>query len=362
MFSLGIRHGLVRIILIKRTWYLISTGEDTEMNLDSINDAPDILMEFLEYHSTVRGHSDRTIAGYYMDLKILFRYLKRRRRLVDPAVPFNEIDITDIDIDFIKSIRIEELYRYQSFSPEKIYSANALSAASRCRRSSSVKSFFNYLTSKRHLLDHNICQELDMPKRQAALPRYLEEAECERLLSVCEGPFELRDYCILMLFMSCGLRVSELVSLNVTDIYEDHLRVLGKGGKERVIYFAEGCREAIDDYLMVRDPSKLKDEEKNALFISRDNRRISVRGVQKMVDKRLKLAGLDSRRYSPHKLRHTAATLMLKNGVDTRALQEVLGHSNLNTTQIYTHLDNAALHEAAMANPIGKKHKTDIED
>lgn len=332
------------------------------MNLDQINDAPDILMEFLEYHSTVRGHSDKTVAGYYLDLKILFRFIKRRRHLVPSNTPFNEIDITDVDIDFIKSIRIEELYRYQSFSPEMSDSNKSLSAASRCRRTSSVKSFYNYLTVKRHLLDFNICQELDMPKRQNRLPRYLEEAECEKLLSVCDGPFALRDYCILMLFMSCGMRVSELVSLNLSDIYDDHLRVVGKGNKERMIYFAEGCREAIDDYLAVRDPERIVAEDKNALFISRDHRRISVRGVQKMVDKKLLQAGLDVSRYSPHKLRHTAATLMLKNGVDTRALQEVLGHSNLNTTQIYTHLDNAALHEAAMANPIGRKTKADIED
>lgn len=332
------------------------------MILDQITDAPDILLEFLEYHSTVRGHSDKTVMGYYLDLKILFRFLKRRRRLVDPATPFNEIDITDIDIDFIKTIRIEELYRYQSFSPEALNSSIGLSPASRCRRTSSVKSFFNYLTNKRHLLEKNVCQELDMPKRQASLPKYLEESECERLLAACEGTYALRDYCMLMLFMSCGLRVSELVSLNTTDIYEDHLRVLGKGNKERVIYFAEGCREAIDDYLSVRDGENLPKGEENAMFISRDRRRISVRGVQKMLDKKLKLAGLDSSRYSPHKLRHTAATLMLKNGVDTRALQEVLGHSNLNTTQIYTHLDNTALHEAAMANPIGRKKKADIEE
>ncbi len=327
------------------------------MNLDQISDAPDILMEFLEYHSTVRGHSDKTVAGYYLDLKILFRFLKRRRHLVDREIPFNEIDITDVDIDFIKSIKIEELYRYQSFSPEMLQSTHALSAASRCRRTSSIKSFFNYLCTKRHLLDYNICQELDMPKRQASLPRYLEESECEALLEACDGPFELRDYCMLMILLSCGLRVSELVSLNITDIYEDHLRVIGKGNKERVVFFAEGCREAIDDYLTVRDPEKIVPDDKFALFISRDHRRISVRGVQKMLDKKLNMAGLDASRYSPHKLRHTAATLMLKNGVDTRALQEVLGHSNLSTTQIYTHLDNVALREAARANPIGRKKK-----
>ena len=145
------------------------------------------------------------------------------------------------------------------------------------------------------------------------------------------------------------------------DVYDDHLRVLGKGNKERVVFFAEGCREALDDYLAVRDNGKIAEEAKNALFISSHNKRITARGVEQMVDKKLLMAGLDASRYSPHKLRHTAATLMLKNGVDTRALQEVLGHSNLNTTQIYTHLDNASLHEAAMANPIGRKKKSDID-
>jgi site-specific recombinase XerD len=323
--------------------------------LDEINDVPNLVMEFLEYHSTVRGHSDRTVMAYYLDLKILLRFLKRRRHLVDRSIPFDEIDITDVDLDFIKSIRIEELYRYQSFSPELQDSTHALSAASRCRRTSSVKSFFNYLTTKRHLLEKNITLELDMPKRQACLPRYLEESECERLLAACDGPYALRDYCILMLFLSCGLRVSELVSLNVTDIYEDHLRVLGKGNKERMVYFADGCREAIDDYLSIRDVEQVKDSDKNALFISQKKCRMTTRAVQYMLNNKLLAAGLDASRYSPHKLRHTAATLMLKNGVDTRALQEVLGHSNLNTTQIYTHLDNAALHEAAMANPIGRK-------
>ena len=332
------------------------------MILNEINDAPDILLEFLEYHSTIKGHSDRTIAAYYTDLKILFRFLKQRRHLVPREIPFNEIDIPDIDIDFIKTIKIEELYRYQSFSQDYSNSTQTLSAASRCRRTSTVKSFFNYLSVKRHLLDQNICMELDMPKRPSTLPRYLEEEECERLLSACDGPYMYRDYCILMLFISCGLRISELVSINIHDIYDDHIRVLGKGNKERIVFFADGCREAIDDYLAVRNDEKVPDKDKDALFLSQKNCRFGVRGVQQMVEKKLKLAGLDATRYSPHKLRHTAATLMLKNGVDTRALQEVLGHSNLNTTQIYTHLDNAALHEAAMANPIGRKHKSDIEN
>ena len=245
------------------------------------------------------------------------------------------------------------MYRYQSFSPENLNSNNSLSAASRCRRTSSIKSFYNYLSAKRHLLGNNITLELDMPKKQKSLPKYLEEYECERLLNTCQGKNAERDYAILMLFMSCGLRISELVNLNLTDVYEDHVRVLGKANKERVVYFADGCQEAIDDYLMVRDNGKISEKDKNALFISNKNGRFGARGIEQMLDKKLLEAGLDATRYSPHKLRHTAATLMLKNGVDTRALQEVLGHSNLNTTQIYTHLDNASLHEAAMANPIG---------
>lgn len=330
------------------------------MNIDSITDAPDILMEFLDYHSTVRGHSDKTVSGYYHDLKILFRFLKKRRNMIPPDIPFDEIDITDVDIDFIKNTKIEELYRYQSFSPEFLGKNKSLAASSRCRRTSSVKSFFKYLTVKRHLLDFNICDELDMPKRKNSLPRYLEESECEKLLSACSGKYMYRDYCILMLFISCGFRISELVNINISDIYEDHIRVLGKGNKERIVYFGEGCREAIDEYLSVRNSEKVVPTDSKALFISRDNRRISVRGVEKMVDNKLKLAGLDASKFSPHKLRHTAATLMLKNGVDTRALQEVLGHSNLSTTQIYTHIDNTALHEAAMANPIGRKKRKDI--
>ena len=318
------------------------------MTLDQIQDAPDILMEFLEYHSTVRGHSDKTVMAYYTDLKILFRFLKQRRHLVDRSTPFDEIDITDVDLDFIEKIRIEELYRYQSFSPE---GKGSLSAASRCRRTSSVKSFFNYLTVKRHLLEHNICLELDTPKRQASLPRYLEEAECDKLLSVCSGTYMYRDYAILMLFMSCGLRVSELVSLNTTDIYDYHLRVLGKGNKERTVYLNDACRAALDRYLEVRRspaPPRVA-----ALFLSNRRTRMSVDAVQVMVKKNLTKAGLDASLYSTDKLRHTAATLMLQNGVDVRTLQEVLGHENLNTTQIYTHIDNAELRTAAAANPLG---------
>ena len=329
------------------------------MYYDLYSDAPDILMEFLEYHSTVRGHSDRTAAAYYTDLKILFRFVKLRHGIVNRNVPFNDIPIDDVDIEFIKSIKIEDLIRYQSFSTEPNQS---LSASSRCRRTSSVKSFYTYLYSKRHLIDNILTDELDMPKKPSTLPRYLEESECEKLLNACSGRNMYRDYAILMVLMSCGLRVSELVGLNLSDVYEDHVRVTGKGNKERIVYFGAGCREAIDDYLFIRDSGHIKPGNENALFLSRNNQRITARAVENLVDKRILEAGLDPSRYSPHKLRHTAATLMLKNGVDTRALQEVLGHSNLSTTQIYTHIDNTSLREAALANPIGRTTKSEKEN
>ena len=198
---------------------------------------------------------------------------------------------------------------------------------------------------------------MDNPKLKKSLPHFLHEDECDRLLDAVQGPFEVRDYCILLLFMSCGLRVSELVGLNINDVAEDSLRVHGKGNKDRMVFITPEVREAIDDYLAVRDEEKIEPGHENALFISRNFRRISVRGVQKMVEKNLRLAGLDTTQISTHKLRHTAATLMLQNGVDVRTLQDVLGHESLNTTQIYTHVEDTSLREAARANPIAKRKR-----
>ena len=272
------------------------------------------------------------------------RYLAQRRGLT-----LAEIDGQGASI--LEAVTADELDGYVSFSAD----GSPLSASSRCRRVSSVKSFFKYLTAKRRLLDRNPADGLDSPKKQAALPAYLSEREALRLIDAASGAYRVRDRAILTLFLSCGLRVSELVSLNLSDLGADRVRVLGKGGKERVVFFSEGCADALRNYLEVRDASNVPAEDADALFLSRDNRRISVRGVQKMVDKAIESAGLDSNRLSTHKLRHTAATLMLRNGVDTRVLQEILGHSSLNTTQIYTHVESDSLRAAAMANPIGAR-------
>ena len=237
----------------------------------------------------------------------------------------------------------------QQNSPKTGY---GLSAATRARKIATLRSFFNYLTTKAHLLEQNPIKDLDSPKLRKTLPRYLTLDESVELLQSVDGANSERDYCILTLFLNCGLRISELIGLNLNDIQSDALRVLGKGDKVRIVYLNDACKDALERYLAVRRPISGRDE--NALFLSTRNQRISRSNVHALVKKHLSQAGLDSSAYSSHKLRHTAATLMLQNGVDVKAVQEVLGHEHLNTTEIYTHIDNESLRVAARANPLGR--------
>ena len=215
-----------------------------------------------------------------------------------------------------------------------------------------IRSFYKYLTNKAKLLTENPMQDLDSPRLKTSLPRYLDLEESVELLESVDGANSVRDYCILTLFLNCGLRISELCALNTTDIQDDALRVLGKGNKVRIVYLNDACKEALNGYLAVRRPIVGRDQ--NALFLSSRNERVSRSTVHALVKKHLSEAGLDSMQYSAHKLRHTAATLMLQNGVDVKAVQEVLGHEHLNTTEIYTHIDNEALRVAAKANPLSR--------
>ena len=227
-----------------------------------------------------------------------------------------------------------------------------LNAASRARKLATIRSFYNYLTNKAHLIRENPVKDIDSPKLKKTLPKYLTLDQSMELLNSVDGKNQERDYCILTLFLNCGLRISELVGLNLRDIQDDALRVLGKGNKVRILYLNDACQDALKRYLAVRRPITGRDA--NALFLSSRNERVSRSTVHAMVKKRLAAAGIDESEYSSHKLRHTAATLMLQNGVDVRTLQEVLGHEHLNTTQIYTHVDSGALQNAAQSNPLGK--------
>ena len=321
--------------------------------------APPILRDFLSYHETIQGHSKKTVDEYYLDLRNFFRFIKIEKGKVPRTAEFEEISIDDVDLDLVRSVTLGDVYSYMSYlSRDRAKHANSpstaygLEASARARKIAAIRSFYKYLTVKAKLISENPMQDLDSPRLKKTLPRYLSLDESIQLLEHVDEPNRARDYCILMLFLNCGLRISELVALNMTDVREDQLRVLGKGNKERILFLNPACRAALDDWLEERNAGAQTDP--NALFLSRRHTRMTTDAVHYMVKQRLKKAGLDASLYSSHKLRHTAATLMLQNGVDVRTLQEVLGHENLNTTQIYTHVDNAQLRIAAQANPLGK--------
>ena len=326
--------------------------------LDYRDDAPKVLLDFLSYHETIKAHSRKTVDEYYLDLRNFFRYLKQLRNPSLQNLPLDEISIRDVDIELIRTITLTDVYSYMSYLSRdrqlhhnSQHSATGLSAASRARKIATLRSFFNYLTRKAHLLEENPIKDIDSPKLMKTLPKYLTFEESVELLDAVDGDHRERDYCILTLFLNCGLRISELIGINLNDIQDDALRIRGKGGKTRIVYLNEACRNAHDAYLAVRRPIVGRDDQ--ALFLSARDQRISRSTVHALVKKHLGAAGLDSTQYSSHKLRHTAATLMLQNGVDVRAVQEVLGHEHLNTTEIYTHIDNEALRIASRANPLG---------
>ena len=269
-------------------------------------DTPEILRQFLAYHETIKGQSPKTIDEYHLDLRMFLRFLVLMRSEMPIDTDLETISVRHVDVEFLRSVTTNDIF-----------------------------DFLSYLARER-----------------SALPKYLTLEESRRLLAAVDGPNRARDYAILMLFLNCGIRRAELVGLNRNDVYNDRIRVTGKGNKERFVYFGETTREALDTYLPERNKIVLDDDR--ALFGSRDHRRLSVTAVHRLVKKHMLAAGLDPEQYSAHKLRHTAATLMVANGVDLRTVQEVLGHEHLNTTEIYTHIENTELKIAAEANPLSR--------
>ena len=327
--------------------------------MQTYSDCPQVLREFLSYHETIKGQSQRTISEYYLDLRMFLRFMRLIKDEMPYNTPLDSISIQDLDIEFIKIITITDIFDFLSYLANDRQSELSvdpgIGAAARARKLSAIKSFYKYLTVRTKLLTVNPVKDVEFPKIRKSLPKYLTLEESRRLLSSVRGVNEKRDYAILMLFLNCGIRRSELVGLNLSDVYEDRIRVTGKGNKERIVYFGTACKAAIDAYLPERNKKVLSDNR--ALFGSRDNNRISVTAVHRLVKKHMLAAGLDPSQYSAHKLRHTAATLMVSNGVDIKTVQEVLGHEHLNTTEIYTHIENTELKIAAEANPISRLEK-----
>ena len=320
------------------------------MKLEILNGCPAFLRDFLTYNETIKGKSSRSVEGYYIDLRTFFRYLLLVRGIAPKDAEFNKIDINAADIELVRSVTISDLYAFMFYCKEELNN----NTATRARKTSTLRIFFKYMSVQTHQIPTNPAELLESPKVKQSLPKHLTLENSLELLNSVDGANERRDYCILTLFLNCGLRLSELCGLNLSDISSDGIMtVTGKGNKERAVYLNDSCKAAIKAYLAVRPNEGIVITDRNALFISRNHRRISPKTVQHIVKTYLKKAGLDGMGFSTHKLRHTAATLMYQHGnVDIRVLKDILGHANLGTTQIYTHVSDAQIKRAVDANPL----------
>ena len=320
------------------------------MRKEDLYSLPELVQGFVNYQLTVKNKSELTVLEYASDLRTFFRFLKVKKYHLPSDTQFNKIEIAEIDEEFIKDIKIADIYSFLAYCQMNLNN----NAKTRSRKVSAVRMFFKFLSSQ-GIIENNPAKDLDSPNVNKSLPKYLTLEQSQDLLDSIDGQFFERDYCIITFFLNCGMRLSELVGLNLNSIRPDNsVRILGKGNKERIIYLNDACVHALNRYLQIRPRDGLKD--RNALFISRQKNRISRRNVQVIVKKYLENAGINEDGFSVHKLRHTAATLMYQHGnVDVMLLKEILGHENLSTTQIYTHVANDQIKEAINSNPLANK-------
>lgn len=321
-----------------------------KMRKEEFSKLPQLVQQYLVYLQAIKNHSELSVIEYASDLRTFFRYLVKRKGLYPADTPDEKIDLSPIDLQFIQGVNLMDAYQFM------IYCKNERNnnETTRARRVVAIRRFYGYLSDNLGLIDSNPMKTLEAPKMKKSLPKYLTLEESERLLSVVDGKYKERDYAIITLFLNCGLRLSELCSIDYNDIRDDgSLVVTGKGNKERIIYLNQACIDAIISYMKVRPHDNVKDK---ALFLSARNQRISPKTVQHIVYTYLDKAGLGDRGLSVHKLRHTAATLMYQHGkVDVLLLKEILGHENLSTTEIYTHIADDATKKAIQSNPLSKE-------
>lgn len=318
----------------------------------SHEDNPDYLNSFLDYSVTILNKSPNSIKEYNYDLATFLKFIKLHFALTKET-DFSKITINDLPISVIRKITLDDIHAFISYLATELRSKSS----TRARKVSSIRIFFKYLSAKAKLIETNPAQNLETPKLDRRMPKYLTLEDSKKLLDVAsdeDNRNNERDYAITTLFLNCGMRLSELVNINIKDIQFDECKmtVIGKGNKERTIYLNNACMRAIKSYLSVRYTEGIDYKSKDALFLSERRERISNRTVQHIVKRELQKAGLDTNKYSVHKLRHTAATLMYQNGVDIRALQELLGHESIATTQIYTHVNNDQIRSAVDSNPL----------
>jgi len=319
---------------------------------------PPLIQKFANYKDVVQGCSNKTVSEYLFDLRTFCRFLvSKRDGLNTEGEDFDSIDIRGLDTAFFESVTSTEIYDFLAYTKNE----RSNSERARARKLSAVKQFYKYCTVRQNLFENNPAINIEAPKLKKSLPKHLSVDECVDLLSAVNADEDSRsrerDYAILTLFLNCGIRLSELSGISITDLDSElrSMRVIGKGNKERIVYLNEACRSAISAYLPIRMATPAKQKGESALFLSKQGKRISVKTVQWMVKKYLGEAGLEYKNYSTHKLRHTAATLMYQSGeVDIRVLKDILGHEQLNTTQIYTHVSNDHMEEAMSKNPLAE--------
>lgn len=318
-------------------------------------DLPYRLREFIKYMETMKGSSKNTTIGYSTDIVMLLRFMKVKRGLVARDIEYSDIPVNDIDDEFLKNISFEDMQSFLVFSSSYLNNGNSTIS----RKVASLRAFFKYLTIKARVCERNNSVDLDKPRIGKRKPKYLNLDEANMLLDSVKSRNDVRDRLIITLFLNCGMRLSELCSINVSDIKGDIIRIIGKGNKERFIYLNDTCIEAIEDYITVRNKVlHRKGIEEDALIISERGTRIGKRTVQGIIEKQLHNAGLSGKGYSTHKLRHTAATLLYKYGnVDILVLKEILGHEEVSTTQVYTHTDSDMIRNAVKVNPLNIKSK-----
>jgi site-specific recombinase XerD len=307
------------------------------------------IVEFSRYLTIIQGKAQRTKEEYEYEISLFLRYLRLKKEKKS-LKEIDDINIYDINIDFLKKINLEDIYSFLEYC--KIGRKNSSYAIA--RKIAALKSFFNYLTEKKKYFKENPTDELDTPKTGKRNPVFLNIGEVKQLYSGINKLHYYRDYCILTIFLNCGVRLSELQSINLDFIKGDKFSVIGKGNKERVIYMNKSCLKAINDYIKIERPNTKNADTEKALFLSQKGNRMSAGAIQKMIRKLNKKSGLLKKDLSPHKLRHTMATLLYQNGADLISLQQILGHSSVATTQIYTHISSEKLKKVVENNPLNK--------
>lgn len=313
------------------------------------NECPVILINFLNYLLGIKNYSICTINNYYLDLMIFFKFIKKYMNI--------QCEIRQFNIFVLANVKESDIIAYLVYL--NYYKNNT--AQTRQRRLSSVRTFYKWL-----FINHKPFNEKENPtkhipniERVERLPRYLSLENAQKIQNIFNlnnTKFPYRNNMIITLFLHTGIRLSELISININDINlkNNTIRIIGKNNKERFVYMDKVLRKKLKEYLIIRNKNKKIIQLNNALFLSYHGKRLGIDGIEDICQKAYKLMGLSEYGYTTHTLRHTAATLIYRKTRDLIVLKEFLGHAQLSTTEIYTHVINDEILEAVEKNPLNE--------